>query len=233
MIVPKSRIELKAAIGAAWSRYLLALKRLLVERANRLGLPLESPERDLGGLAAAHAKIGPLAGDAYQTFTADQGALSAAWGKYVDAPAMRRQAHEDYDRALENAKARVVAAETWVNEYQRSVDEILSGKFAQYGVTEPDPKTLEILSKYKLDLESAESDLVLVTAQARKKLTEALVELDSIRPEGPESAPSEPISNEDIADQLVPPLERTTALKLVEVLRDYGDQPRLVRELHG
>ena len=202
METPTNRQELKRAIYGAWGQYVATLKRLMIEAG-----------RELGGLEAAHIVLGQPADDAYLKFQTDQAAIQHRFGQFFDSPHLVRRANEDYLRALHNVDALVDAAQFMVDQAQKQIDDVKSGKFSKYGITEPSEQELAAWADANEKLSSAKGLAATVRETEEAKLDAALAELEKIRPGVTDPGPKQP--------QEAPPLPPTPTETVRKVLEWY------------
>ena len=202
MNTPTNRQELKRAIYGAWGQYVATLKRLMIEAG-----------RELGGLEAAHIVLGQPADDAYLQFQTDQAAIQHRFGQFFDSPHLVRRANEDYLRALHNVDALVDAAQFEVDQAQKQIDDVKSGKFSKYGITEPSEQELAAWDDANEKLSSAKGLAAAVRETEEAKLDAALAELEKIRPGVTDPGPKQP--------QEAPPLPSTPTQIIRRAMESY------------
>ena len=173
MTTPTNVKELRRAIDAAWDDY---------EGALRDGLRALDPPRELGGLAAAHELLGQAAEDAYTAFKVEQKRINAAYGSYVDAPYLEKDAREDYTRAVHNAHALVEAADYRYQQHHDHLEKIRAGEFAKYGTEEPSESELSQEAELLAALKSAKEEAPLAVIRAQAKRDAELAGLKELRP---------------------------------------------------
>ena len=180
--MPTNRKQLAQAMDAAFDRYVSWLE----DRCREMGLVIGV---DIGGIEQMENKVGVAkAKTRYAEAQAEMDQIGAAYGLYHDAPELARQAHETYYRAVHNAKAGVVAAKHWYDNYQGQVDKINNGELAKYGITVPDASELDKAAKAKMIYEESQQELTKTEQEAALVLDAELARLEGVRPGATDSA---------------------------------------------
>ena len=138
----KNKRQLRKAINRAWSEYLITLKNLLKNQG-----------KELHGLSRAHKILGKPADDAYKLFQAEQKRYQKEFNDFLDAPYIAKHEEESKSIALHNAEAKVDAASSWVEQYERAQENAM-----KYGFP-PDAKSIAALERARESLSNAELDL--------------------------------------------------------------------------
>ena len=174
MTAPRNQSELRRAIDSAWGQYEATLKQLL---------DASGYDTSRGwGLAAAHARLGQPAADAYQAFLLEQDRINQEFGKYIDAPVMAAIAHLDYQRAIHNAEAPVGAARSRYDQIHQHLNRIRRGELCRYGVNEPSAAELANEARLQADLDAVTASVEPARESATAKRDAALAALERIRP---------------------------------------------------
>ena len=172
MTTPTNRQELKRAIGGAYDDYLA-----------KLDAELKALGHDgLHGVAAAHSVLGDVADKAYRVFREQQRAIQDAYGRYVDAPSLVKQARAARDQVIHNARSRIVSTEFNYDQMNDHASAIKRGDFAKYGITELSESELSRLRELRTELRKRRIHLATVTEAADDNLAAKLARLEEIRP---------------------------------------------------